>query len=154
VVGRTEPTLLTCFVALQDVSLTMGPTVFLPRTHTAPQHAAFADEAKPVATASASSESLDSPKDALLRGTKSVVSTLSKGSCAIFDSRLLHCGSANRSAESRAIFYFSFRNPTVAYPGNPASIRADLGAAQLKLQDLTDKVWDIHNKGARNSFAF
>jgi Phytanoyl-CoA dioxygenase (PhyH) len=155
VIGRTEPTLLTCFVALQDVSLTMGPTVFLPRTHTALQHAAFADEAKPVSSAlSELSESLDSPKDALLRHTKSVVSTLTKGSCAIFDSRLLHCGSANRSAQSRAIFYFSFRNPTVAYPGNPASIRADLGAAQLGLQDLTDTVFDIHNKGARNPFAF
>jgi Phytanoyl-CoA dioxygenase (PhyH) len=155
VMGRTEPTLLTCFVALQDVSLTMGPTIFLPRTHTAPQHAAFADESKPVASASSAlSEPLDSPKDALLRHTKSVVSTLTKGSCAIFDSRLLHCGSANRSAQSRAIFYFSFRNPTVAYPGNPASIRADLGAAQLGLQGLTDTVWDIHNMGARNPFAF
>jgi hypothetical protein len=53
---------------------------------------------------------------------------LPKGSCGIFDSRLLHCGGANRSADdtTRAIFYFSFKNPKIGYPGNPPSIRPEL----------------------------
>lgn len=33
--------LLTCFVALQDISIDMGPTTFLPRTHTKEAHASF-----------------------------------------------------------------------------------------------------------------
>lgn len=145
--GRGDPTLLTCFIALQDVDMSMGPTIFLPGTHTATAHAAFADESIPTGQS-------ESPKDELLGRTKSVVSTLSKGSAAVFDSRLLHCGSANRSLDTRAIFYFSFRNPEVAYPGNPASIRSDLGTAHITLQGLTDAVIATHENGAANTFAY
>jgi ectoine hydroxylase-related dioxygenase (phytanoyl-CoA dioxygenase family) len=145
--GRDDPTLLTCFFALQDVDTTMGPTVYLPRTHTEKAHAAFLDE-------SIAADETESPKDQLLRGSKSVLGTLTKGSCSIYDSRVLHCGSANRSLESRAIFYFSFRNPAVAYPGNPASIREELGSARISLQDLTDAIIATHENGAPNSFAY
>jgi ectoine hydroxylase-related dioxygenase (phytanoyl-CoA dioxygenase family) len=67
-----------------------------------------------------------------------VLGTLSKGSCAIFDSRCLHCGTANRSDQSRALFYFSFKSPKVGHPGNPGSIRKGLGTAQVTLKALQD----------------
>lgn len=37
---------------------------------------------------------------------------------------------------SRIIFYFSFRNPQIAYPGNPASIRDEIGKSQVTLDEL------------------
>ena len=93
IAGRDDPTLLTCFIALQDVNLKMGPTVYMPRTNTEEIHAAFKDEV-------VADGKLESPKDELLRTRKTVLGTLQKGSCAIYDSRLLHCGSANRSKSS------------------------------------------------------
>lgn len=124
------PVLYTCFIALQDVTLDMGPTVWLPRTHCKEAHDEFQDNFAP--------EDGESKKDALIRKQPAVLGTLTKGSCGIFDSRLLHCGTANRSVDgiSRALFYFSFKNPSVGYPGNPASIRAELGGANVKLGDL------------------
>lgn len=100
----------------------------MPGTHTKEAHESFQIE-----------ESLDgstlSPKDQLLRNTDSVLGVLPKGCCGIFDSRLLHAGTANRSDQSRAIFYVSFKNPKLGYPGNPASIRPDL-SGKLNLRQL------------------
>lgn len=125
-----EPTLLTCFVALQDVDMSMGPTVWIPGTHTKDAHSKFQDE-------TLGYDGEESAKDRLLRTSPYVLGLLKKGSCAIYDSRLLHCGSANRHEEkSRALFYFSFKNPKVGYPGNPASIRREIGDANLGLQQL------------------
>ena len=50
----------------------------------------------------------------------------------IFDSRTLHCGGANESppdataANSRALFYITFKNPKVVYAGNPGSLRPEM----------------------------
>jgi hypothetical protein len=50
----------------------------------------------------------------------------------IFDSRTLHCGGANQSppdataANSRALFYITFKNPKVVYAGNPGSLRPEM----------------------------
>jgi ectoine hydroxylase-related dioxygenase (phytanoyl-CoA dioxygenase family) len=119
------PVLYTCFIALQDVTLDMGPTTWLPRTHTMEAHLAFKDVYY---------------KDELVKTQPAVLGLLPKGSCGIFDSRLLHCGTANRSNEgkSRALFYFSFKNPEVGYTGNPASIRLELGAENVPLGALMD----------------
>jgi ectoine hydroxylase-related dioxygenase (phytanoyl-CoA dioxygenase family) len=115
-----EPVMLTCFIALQDVKLEMGPTTWLPRTHTREAHEQFRNESVDPRTG-------ESSKDKLLRTTPAVLGLLPKGSCAIFDSRLLHCGGANISTDQRrALFYCSFKNPTVGYPGNPGSIRREL----------------------------
>lgn len=124
------PVLYTCFIALQDVTLDMGPTVWLPGTHCKEAHEEFQDT-------SAGNDG-KSRKDTLINKQPAVLGTLTKGSCAIFDSRLLHCGSANRSVDdiSRALFYFSWKNPEVGYTGNPASIRAELANANVKLGDL------------------
>ena len=133
---KDEPVLYTCFMALQDVSIDMGPTLWIPRTHTKAAHEAFQDEA-------AIDDNTDSPKDALLRSRPSVLGTLPKGSCAIFDSRLLHCGTANQSDESRALFYVSFKSPKIGYPGNPASIRPEL-PGRLNLLQLQKQLESFH----------
>ena len=117
-----EPVLYTCFVALQDITVDMGPTTWMPGTHTLEAHELFQNEAT---------------KDALLEKGPAVLGLLPKGSCGIFDSRLLHCGGANVShltgggddnnrGTQRAVFYFSFRNPNVPNAGNPGSIRPNL----------------------------
>jgi ectoine hydroxylase-related dioxygenase (phytanoyl-CoA dioxygenase family) len=140
-----EPTLLTCFVALQDINLDMGPTVWIPKTHTKEVHEKFQNEQPGY-------DGEDSPKDEILRNSPHKLGMLKKGSCAIFDSRLLHCGSANRSEDTpRALFYFSFKNPKVGYPGNPASIRKEIGDANLGLEQLSLELDQC--KGKKNSAA-
>lgn len=123
--------LVTCFVALQDISIDMGPTTFLPRTHTAAAHAAF--------------DASTAARDALLGETPARVALLRAGDCALFDSRTLHCGGANTErGDTRAIFYFSFRNARATAPvGNVGSMRADvaplsLAALRSKLAEATD----------------
>jgi ectoine hydroxylase-related dioxygenase (phytanoyl-CoA dioxygenase family) len=123
------PVLYTCFIALQDVRPDMGPTVWFPNTHTEEAHNAFKNDSMDVVSG-------ESKKDQFIRSRKAVLGLLPKGSCAIFDSRLLHCGTANQSNDSRALFYFSFKNPSVGYTGNPASIRPDVGKAMISMKTL------------------
>jgi hypothetical protein len=65
---------------------------------------------------------------------QTVLGLLPKGCCAIFDSRTLHCGGANRSDKSRALFYFTFKNPKIGDPGNPPRC---LDFASLLTRDVT-----------------
>eukprot|EP00559_Dactyliosolen_fragilissimus_P002578 CAMPEP_0184865830 /NCGR_PEP_ID=MMETSP0580-20130426/19250_1 /TAXON_ID=1118495 /ORGANISM="Dactyliosolen fragilissimus" /LENGTH=415 /DNA_ID=CAMNT_0027365169 /DNA_START=235 /DNA_END=1482 /DNA_ORIENTATION=+ len=134
-----QAVLYTCFVALQDVKMNMGPTVWIPNTHNVKSHKIFNDKEEDPVTH-------QSPKDHLLSTSPSVLGLLPKGSCAIFDSRLLHCGTANTSEnDTRALFYFSIKHPKVSYPGNPASIRPALGG-KMKLSML-DKELKLFEKG-------
>lgn len=106
-----ETPLLTCFAALQDVSADMGPTLFLPRTQDKVSHLRFFNELT---------------KDELLteHAEDRKVGLLKVGDVSVFDSRTLHAGTANRAPGTRrAMVYLSFRNPRVAEPGNPPSIR-------------------------------
>jgi len=124
VIEGKKAVLYTCFIALQDVTLDMGPTTWLPRTNTMDAHEIFRESG--------------GEKDDFIKKTPAVLGTLSKGSAAVFDSRTLHCGTANRSEKSRALFYFSFKSPKLAgSTGNPASIRRELGDAKVTLGDLT-----------------
>lgn len=153
IVGK-GPALYTCFIALQDVRLDMGPTTWLPGTHTAEAHEAFKDTGGPREAfmntgGSSDGDDGDSRKDALLKNQPAVLGLLSKGSCAIFDSRCLHCGTANKSMDSRALFYFSFKNPDVGYTGNPASIRSELGDAKVTMKALEDDL-ESFSKGKGN----
>jgi ectoine hydroxylase-related dioxygenase (phytanoyl-CoA dioxygenase family) len=115
-----DPVLYTCFIALQDISVDMGPTTWIPKTHTAAMHNTFKDESSPTSSSDMTG------KEQLLRTQPSVLGLLPKGCCAIFDSRLLHGGGANTSETSRALLYCSFKNPTVVNAGNPGSIRKNL----------------------------
>ena len=146
---QKEPVLYTCFVALQDVTVEMGPTTWLPQTHTQAMHAQFQDETPPSSTTNhdgahptttTTTRMIMSPKDELLSTQPSVLGTLSKGSCAIFDSRLLHCGGANVSIDkSRALLYCSFQNPQIVQVGNPGSIRSDL-IGKWTLESLSNEL--------------
>lgn len=87
-----------------------------------------------------------SPKDQLFLSKPTVLGTLSKGSCAIFDSRLLHAGGANTSntKKSRALLYCTFQNPNVTNVGNPGSIRPNL-MNQWTLQKLQKELVKYQN---------
>jgi ectoine hydroxylase-related dioxygenase (phytanoyl-CoA dioxygenase family) len=130
-----RPAVLTCFVALQDITIDMGPTVWLPQTHNKISHDMFTNSM----VGSGSKDGESSPKDILISTHPGpVIGLLPKGSCVIFDSRILHCGSANQSLISRALFYFSFKDSIVGYAGNPQSIRTELGMAKVTLGELID----------------
>ena len=139
-----DATLYTTFVSLQDVRLDMGPTLWMPGTHTLEYHEQFQQEQ------AQSSESLLSPKDQLLKTQPVKLGALPRGGCAVYDSRVLHCGTANKShlenqnsqrkePTPRALFYVTFQRPNTGYPGNPASIRPEL-AGQLTLGVLQNEL--------------
>lgn len=88
------------FLALQDVTVSMGPTSFLLRTNTSYENAIF------------SSGDMER-KDQQLLTAECRLSTLRKGDAVLFDARILHCGNANVSLTTRVLFNFSFRNPEV-----------------------------------------
>ena len=74
----------------------MGPTIFLPRTHTSEAHALFDDRE-------------GEGHWWLLEHSPQSLGVLSRGDVSLFDSRLLHCGAANTSPRRRVLFYFSFK---------------------------------------------
>ena len=125
-----DAVLYTCFIALQDVTKDNGPTLWLPRTHNKKSHTEFKDEL------SWDGASFTSQKDTLISNSAAKLGLLKQGDCAIFDSRTLHCGTANVSNMSRALFYFSFKNSEVGYTGNPPSIRKELGEKEVTLSEL------------------
>lgn len=88
------------FLALQDVTVEMGPTCFLTGSQSEKINELFnCGDA--------------SQKDEVLAKSTAKLSTLKKGDCVLFDARTLHCGNANESDQTRALFNFSFRNPKV-----------------------------------------
>jgi hypothetical protein len=94
-----KPVLYSCFVALQDVDEAMGPTWFLPSTHTEASHDQY-------------NSSNSGGKDAFLSSCEYRKATLRKGDVAVMDSRTLHCGGPNVSESSRRVLmYFTLRNP-------------------------------------------
>jgi ectoine hydroxylase-related dioxygenase (phytanoyl-CoA dioxygenase family) len=131
-----EPIMLTCFVSLQDVDETMGPTSWIPGTHNVEAHREFYE-----IDSDASAAPDTSSKDILLQTRSSVVGTLPKGACAIFDPRVLHCAGANTCSNpdmTRALFYFSFKNPRVDYPGCPSCSGYGIFNAELTMQEFCD----------------
>lgn len=51
-------------------------------------------------------------KNDVLTGRSHVLSTLKMGDMSIYDSRVLHCGTANRSNKQRVLLYATFKNPS------------------------------------------
>jgi hypothetical protein len=137
-----EPALVTCFVALQDIDETMGPTIWIPRTHNRPSHEEFYAPDSDT-TQQRGDTTVESSKERLLRTSPSVVGTLPQGSCVVFDPRTLHCASANACADpthTRALFYFSFKNPRVDDPGCPSCSGYGLVDAELTLHELCSEM--------------
>lgn len=95
---QDEPALYSIFVALQDVTMAMGPTTFLPGTNTRADAARFKDKAT---------------FDDYLRNKTPRVALLKAGDLVCYDPRVLHCGAENQpdSGTVRAMFTVGFRNP-------------------------------------------
>ena len=53
-----------------------------------------------------------------------------RGDAVVFDSRILHCGSANESEARRAMFYFSFSRRDISHNG---TLDAELQRRELRL---------------------
>ena len=87
------------FVALQDVEADMGPTHLLPRTHTDRRRAQLWGN-----DPSDDDDAAEVLEDSVVR-----TPTPRSGDAVIFDARTIHCGGTNTSARRRVIFYFSFR---------------------------------------------
>jgi len=110
------PVILTGFCALQDVDASMGPTLFLPSTHTAEAHAAFFTYENFDLYISSTSDEDEDERDAehetrvsaQLESLQPWRSELCTGDVSLFDSRCLHAGDANTSQRRRYLFYFSF----------------------------------------------
>ena len=118
--------LLTVFIALQDIASPMGPTTFIPKTHTAASHAKFDDI---------------SQRDAFLQNSSSVVALLKSGDASLFDSRTMHCGGANDELHgaTRVLLYASFRNPRATESiGNVGSLMK--GIKPMTLRELKSKL--------------
>ena len=94
------PSLFTCTISLQDIDVDMGPTVFIPGSHTEDAHLVRMEEFM--------LEDIDS-KDSSLLDLPHELSMLRAGDAALYDSRILHCGGANRSMpnKARVLLYFS-----------------------------------------------
>jgi hypothetical protein len=130
---RSGPAMLTCFVALQDVDESMGPTYFLPGTNNLEAHRQFFGGGGGGGAAGPGS------KEALLSARRVVAGTLRKGSCVLFDPRTLHCAGANRCQDpdtTRALFYFTFKSPRVDSPGSPSCGGYGIPGADLSLRRL------------------
>lgn len=64
---------------------------------------------------------------------------LPKGSCIVFDPRVLHCAGANESSDpehTRALFYMTFKNPKVDSPGCPSTSGYGISTAELTMNEL------------------
>lgn len=144
-----EPILLTCFIALQDIDASMGPTVFMPNTHNIYSHNVFFETGRDKAS---TPDGTNSPKNGILRSSKSLIGApIPKGSCIIFDPRVLHCAGANQypdAKETRALFYMTFKNPKVDSPGCPSTSGYGISNAELTMNELvSDLLWMERGRG-------
>ena len=114
--------LYSVFIALQDITCDMGPTLVIPRTHS--NEAAAADpllrsaeerylSARERAIDSAGTEVDTGLLDAAERAARAFRAMnrgplLRCGDALVYDSRLRHCGSANVSGEPRRLLNFGF----------------------------------------------
>lgn len=133
---QEQSPLFTVFIALQDVTDEMGPTVFLPRTQTATAHTAYNDIPK---------------RNDFLESSPSVSALLNAGDASLFDSRTMHCGGANDKSEgdTRVLLYMSFRNPRATEPiGNVGSILPEI--QKMTIRDLRSKLATIGQKSDDN----
>ena len=124
--SQPQPGLFSVFIALQDVTCEMGPTVFIPRTHSdeamaADQQLREAEERYLAARERAIADiGLLADAESAARAYKSMnrAPLLRAGDALVYDSRLRHCGSANVCAEPRRIFNFGFAADGAAEAGH------------------------------------
>jgi ectoine hydroxylase-related dioxygenase (phytanoyl-CoA dioxygenase family) len=127
---------LSCFVALQDISKDMGPTVFVPSTVSIDHQTRICNP---------------DHADDLLRTVSSFISTLNAGDCSIYDPRMLHAGGSNQSSTRRRLLTISFvrqNGPDPSHDLNPGSIQPILKGRQLTLSDMKRAINDWRNSAA------
>ena len=98
--------LVNVFVALEDVSMAMGPTEFAVGSHRHTNHlsnSALEVDNLLYQSSGISPAILDTPK------LECHSSTFRAGDCLIFDDRMMHRGLANTSNKTRHVVYFSYR---------------------------------------------
>ena len=118
--------LVACFVSLQDIDATMGPTVFIPDTVSEEHHRRINDSTL---------------ADEMLKTIPSCISTLDMGDCSLYNPMVLHAGGGNESARRRRLFYFTFLSADVDDPSsdfNPGSINPVLKQRKLTLTQVRE----------------
>jgi hypothetical protein len=132
--------LFVVFLALQDVTTTMGPTTFLRASHTETANAAFDHKGDEF--------------DSLLQEAQPVEACLETGDLVVFDARVLHCGNANLADTDRALFNFSFKSPLVVGDiGYKGSMRPGYTRRKIKLGDVLAAIDEKKQKSADLPFA-
>ena len=91
--GSPSPALFTTFVALQDVTESMGPTRFLLSTNRQASHRQFSAD-----------------KTSFLNKAVSRIALLQEGDAVVYDSRVLHCGTENHSDKPRVLLVLTVRH--------------------------------------------
>ena len=112
---------VTTFIALQDVSEAMGPTLFIPETNTLEAHKSF-------------QENLELGGPTLLK--PNVKALLKTGDGSVFDSRLLHCGTENVSESRRVLFYITYGPKNAENPNRGFSTIREEFRGRYTLEDV------------------
>ena len=126
------PSAFTAFIALQDVTIDMGPTVYLPGTQTEECHKTFFGGDLAIAHDPCGVRRPPVPEE-FLKSRPVKLGLLKAGDCALYNQQTLHCGSANQSDRTRRQFYISVRNPNV-----DAKTQASIRPSFLKKLPLAD----------------
>lgn len=113
---RRRPPILTTFIALQDVDLTMGPTIMVPTTHLDETHDSL------------NRYSVEERDQILTQGKvlEPIPQLLKEGEGTMMNSRVWHAGGANVSSKRRILFYLSWLSPGGYSRGSTLSIQPKL----------------------------
>ena len=117
--------IVTVFIALQDVTEEMGPTLVWPRTHSRASLGLRADVEWSGAAARVRARAALDGSDAPF------AATLPAGAALIMDSRLAHCGGENRSNTERILLYFSVRAASRPGAGSTLSLLEEYSSHPL-----------------------
>jgi len=127
---QSIPGLFCAFIALQDVSYSMGTTVFIPGTHKQTAQRRSFDEGQ-----------YDGRREEMLSSAQSRFSLLKAGDAVVFNMNTLHAGTANFVAEQggsqRLILELTFRNMRAREPlGHPGIMRHKYKNRGITLADM------------------
>ncbi|KAJ9456130.1 hypothetical protein DIPPA_18288 [Diplonema papillatum] len=118
------------FVAIDNITSDMGPTVLVPSSHREEQRNQCLQELR---------KSKQGYCDKWIDGQPRLGATLRPGDAIVFNSLLQHCASMNSSNKRRRIFYFSLSSPGRIPPGSTHTLNPAYKAAKLRLKDY--KQW-------------
>ena len=143
-----SPSIITCFVLLQDVNCAMGPTTFIERTHNDEKiHRSLGkelgsnDHLLDRDSSNSNSNSNDNNNDNDNNNAIVIVEGVGNdGDCFLMDSRTLHAGGRNdeEAGSRRVLFYFSFRRSASASGGGvgKAGDIGDYGSTYSLLEEF------------------